>query len=256
MIRVVCETCRGRASPAALLRSLTNNTPQLFRSQQAAAAGGQAAAAQLQLLQQQQQQQFQLQQQLAAQQAFTQAPYVINAGQEGAPYVSALIAGVPPYYGVAAPWGVYPGLVAQPAQQQAQQPRRPLTPQQGEQQVNGQGQYVIPYYDPGSLVMGGRNGTPLRLVSPGGVLAPRQYPAPTHPAATPAPQPPSQQQQQQQPGERATPTRNNMSTFNIYCLIAGVAYAYHVEHRRGSRGSLGVRSLNLADFIYDCLRVM
>ncbi|CAG9576108.1 unnamed protein product [Danaus chrysippus] len=204
MIRVVCETCRvpgpgPGVTCRCLLRSLTNNTPQLFRSQQAAAAGGQAAAAQLQLLQQQQQQQFQLQQQLAAQQAFTQAPYVINAGQEGAPYVSALIAGVPPYYGVAAPWGVYPGLVAQPAQQQAQQPRRPLTPQQGEQQVNGQGQYVIPYYDPGSLVMGGRNGTPLRLVSPGGVLAPRQYPAPAHPAATPAPQPAAQQQQQQQP---------------------------------------------------------
>lgn len=158
---------------------------QLFRSQAAAAAaGGGAAAAQLQLLQQQQQQQFQLQQQLAAQQAFTQAPYVINAGQEGAPYVSALIAGVPPYYGVAAPWGVYPGLVAQPAQQGAQQPRRPLTPQQPDQQVNGQGQYVIPYYDPGSLVMGGRNGTPLRLVSPGGVLAPRQY-QPPHPAAAP-----------------------------------------------------------------------
>ncbi|CAG4921474.1 unnamed protein product [Colias eurytheme] len=170
---------------------------QLFRSQQAAAAGGQAAAAQLQLLQQQQQQQFQLQQQLAAQQAFTQAPYVINAGQEGAPYVSALIAGVPPYYGVAAPWGVYPGLVAQPAQQQAQQPRRPLTPAGGEQQVNGQGQYVIPYYDPGSLVMGARNGTPLRLVSPGGVLAPRQYPA--HPAATPAPHQPPQPQPQPQP---------------------------------------------------------
>lgn len=177
---------------------------QLFRSQQAAAAGGQAAA-QLQLLQQQQQQQFQLQQQLAAQQAFTQAPYVINAGQEGAPYVGALIAGVPPYYGVAAPWGVYPGLV----QQQAQQPRRPLTPQAGEQQVNGQGQYVIPYYDPGSLVMGARNGTPLRLVSPGGVLAPRQYPQPAHPAA-PAPAP---QQQQQQPGEcrRHTTTRDMLS---------------------------------------------
>lgn len=183
---------------------------QLFRSQQAAAAGGQAAAAQLQLLQQQQQQQFQLQQQLAAQQAFTQAPYVINAGQEGAPYVSALIAGVPPYYGVAAPWGVYPGLVAQPAQQQAQQPRRPLTPQQGEQQVNGQGQYVIPYYDPGSLVMGGRNGTPLRLVSPGGVLAPRQYqPAPTHPAASAAP-PQAAQTQQPQPGGATQARRDSL----------------------------------------------
>lgn len=174
---------------------------QLFRSQQAAAAGGQAAAAQLQLLQQQQQQQFQLQQQLAAQQAFTSGPYVINAGQEGAPYVSALIAGVPPYYGVAAPWGVYPGLVAQPAQQQAQQPRRPLTPQQAEQQVNGQGQYVIPYYDPGSLVMGGRNGTPLRLVSPGGVLAPRSYqaPAPAVPHQPAAPHQPTATPQPHQP---------------------------------------------------------
>lgn len=174
---------------------------QLFRSQQAAAAGGQAAAAQLQLLQQQQQQQFQLQQQLAAQQAFTQGPYVINAGQEGTPYVSALIAGVPPYYGVAAPWGVYPGLVAGP-QQQAQQPRRPLTPSQPEQQVNGQGQYVIPYYDPGSLVMGTRNGTPLRLVSPGGVLAPRSYqPPPAHAAPAPAPPPAlASQPMQQQTG--------------------------------------------------------
>ncbi|XP_022118026.2 maternal protein pumilio isoform X2 [Pieris rapae] len=181
---------------------------QLFRTQQAAAAGGQAAAAQLQLLQQQQQQQFQLQQQLAAQQAFTQAPYVINAGQEGAPYVSALIAGVPPYYGVAAPWGVYPGLVAQ---QQAQQPRRPLTPQAGEQQVNGQGQYVIPYYDPSSLVMGGRNGTPLRLVSPGGVLAPRQYPpAPAHAPATPAPPQPQQPQQQPQPGGAVGARRDSL----------------------------------------------
>lgn len=175
---------------------------QLFRSQQAAAAGGQAAAAQLQLLQQQQQQQFQLQQQLAAQQAFTQGPYVINAGQEGAPYVSALITGVPPYYGVAAPWGVYPGLVAGP-QQQAQQPRRPLTPSQPDQQVNGQGQYVIPYYDPGSLVMGTRNGTPLRLVSPGGVLAPRSYQPPV-PAPAPAPPPPITSQSMQQTGKPPT----------------------------------------------------
>lgn len=195
---------------------------QLIRSQQAAAAGGQAAAAQLQLLQQQQQQQFQLQQQIAAQQAFTQAPYVINTGQEGAPYVSALIAGVPPYYGVAAPWGVYPGLVAQPAQQQAQQPRRPLTPQQGEQQVNGQGQYVIPYYDPGSLVMGGRNGTPLRLVSPGGVLAPRQYqPAPAHPAAGAAPPAPAQTHQPQPPGNKhhvQTYAHSPLAHSHLHCL--------------------------------------
>lgn len=149
---------------------------QLFRSQ-AAAAGGQAAA-QLQLLQQQQQQQQQFQLQQLAAFGGAAAGYVVGAaaGQEGAPYVGALIA---PYYGVAAPWGVYPaGLVPPPGpaqqQQQPQPPpqRRPLTPtQQQDQQVNGQGQYVIPYYDPGSLVMGARNGTPLRLVSPAPVLA-------------------------------------------------------------------------------------
>lgn len=171
---------------------------QLIRSQQAAAAaaaaaaagGGPAAAAQLQLLQQQQQQQFQLQQQLAAQQAFSQQPYVIGGGGEGGGYAHALIAGVPPYYGVAG-WGVYGGGVGLVAGGAGAQARRPLTPQQGEQQVNGQGQYVIPYYDPGSLVMGARNGTPLRLVSPGGVLAPRQYPPQPQPLQTqpqPAPQ--------------------------------------------------------------------
>ncbi|CAB3220983.1 unnamed protein product [Arctia plantaginis] len=224
---------------------------QLFRSQQAAAAGGQAAAAQLQLLQQQQQQQFQLQQQLAAQQAFSQAPYVINAGQEGAPYVSALIAGVPPYYGVAAPWGVYPGLVAQPAQQQAQQPRRPLTPQQGEQQVNGQGQYVIPYYDPGSLVMGGRNGTPLRLVSPGGVLAPRQYPpAPAHPGANAAP-PTTAQPQQPQPGG-ATATRRDSLEFGAGPASALQEYAARkwgpspLSPPLGALGPVGLRPVSAA----------
>ncbi|GBP39553.1 Pumilio homolog 2 [Eumeta japonica] len=219
----------SRCEPAA--RAPDSAHSQLFRTQQAAAAGGQVAAAQLQLLQQQQQQQFQLQQQLAAQQAFTQAPYVINTGQEGAPYVSALIAGVPQYYGVAAPWGVYPGLVAQ---QQAQQPRRPLTPQQGEQQVNGQGQYVIPYYDPGSLVMGGRNGTPLRLVSPGGVLAPRQYQpaAPAHPAPATAAAPAVASTAQPQP-QQPTPVDETRQVEKKWAeLITRKGVVFHHDNAR------------------------
>lgn len=49
---------------------------------------------------------------------------------------------------------------------------------------------MIPYYDPNSLVMGARNGTPLRLVSPAPVLtggAARPFAAP-QPAAPTAPQ--------------------------------------------------------------------
>lgn len=80
--------------------------------------------------------------------------------------------GVPGYYGVAAaPW-IYPtaGLIGATGQVQGQ--RRPLTPTGNE--LNAQpGQYqVIPaYYDQnGSLVMGARGATPLRLVSPAPVL--------------------------------------------------------------------------------------
>lgn len=52
-------------------------------------------------------------------------------------FSGALIAGVPPqYYGVAAPWGVYPaGLLPQNAAAAAAQPRRPLTPSQQQDQV-------------------------------------------------------------------------------------------------------------------------
>lgn len=75
----------------------------------------------------QQQQQF-LAQHNAAYAAQQAAPYVINPGQDPSPYMGALItAGVPQYYGVAAPWGVYP---ANLIPQQQSQPRRPLTPSQ------------------------------------------------------------------------------------------------------------------------------
>lgn len=61
----------------------------------------------------------------AAQQA---TPYVINPGQEAAPYMGLIAAGMHQYYGVAtAPWGVYP---ANLIPQQGSQPRRPLTPSQ------------------------------------------------------------------------------------------------------------------------------
>lgn len=67
------------------------------------------------------QQQFLAQQNAAyAQQAA--APYMINTGQEAAPY---MITGMPQYYGM--PWGVYP---ANLIPQQGSQPRRPLTPSQ------------------------------------------------------------------------------------------------------------------------------
>lgn len=59
----------------------------------------------------------------AAQQA---GQYVINPGQEAAPYMGLIAAGVPQYYNVA-PWGVYP---ANLIPQQGTQPRRPLTPSQ------------------------------------------------------------------------------------------------------------------------------
>lgn len=72
-------------------------------------------------------QQF-LAQQSAAYAAQQATPYVINPGQEAAPYMSLIAAQVPQYYGVAAaPWGVYPGNLIP---QQGSQPRRPLTPSQ------------------------------------------------------------------------------------------------------------------------------
>ncbi|ODM92427.1 Pumilio 2 [Orchesella cincta] len=98
-------------------------------------------------------------------------PYVINP-QEPYALIAAGSTVVPGYYGVAAaPW-IYPaaGLIGAAGQVQGQ--RRPLTPTGNE--LNAQpGQYqVIPaYYDQnGSLVMGARGATPLRLVSPAPVL--------------------------------------------------------------------------------------
>lgn len=58
----------------------------------------------------------------AAQQA---GQYVINPGQDAAPYMGLIAAGVPQYYNMA-PW-VYP---ANLIPQQGTQPRRPLTPSQ------------------------------------------------------------------------------------------------------------------------------
>lgn len=111
--------------------------------------------------QQQQQQQMQMaaasQQFLAAQQQAQQnaayaaqqaTPYVINPGQEAAPYMGMIAAAqMPQYYGVA-PWGMYPGNLIP---QQGTQPRRPLTPsQQGAEnqpyQVSCDGQVPVPHY--------------------------------------------------------------------------------------------------------------
>uniref|UniRef100_A0A182Q1N1 PUM-HD domain-containing protein n=1 Tax=Anopheles farauti TaxID=69004 RepID=A0A182Q1N1_9DIPT len=128
----------------------------------------------------------------AAQQA---PPYVINPGQDPSQYMGALIAaGVPQYY-APAPWSVYPANLAIPQQQS--QPRRPLTPsQQGAE--NQPYQVISAYYDQsGSLVMGPRTGTPMRLVSPAPpVLVPPGAAGPRAPQAPPLypPQPQTAQQ--------------------------------------------------------------
>lgn len=85
----------------------------------------------MQTQQQQMQQMAASQQFLAAQQnaayaAQQAAPYVINPGQDAAPYMGLIAAQMPQYYGVA-PWGMYPGNLIP---QQSTQPRRPLTPSQ------------------------------------------------------------------------------------------------------------------------------
>ncbi|XP_055644551.1 maternal protein pumilio isoform X2 [Toxorhynchites rutilus septentrionalis] len=143
-----------------------------------------------------QQQQF-LAQHNAAYAAQQAAPYVINPGQDPSPYMGALItAGVPQYYGVAAaPWGVYP---ANLIPQQQSQPRRPLTPsQQGAE--NQPYQVISAFYDQsGSLVMGPRTGTPMRLVSPAPpVLVPPGAAGPRGPQAPPTIYPPQPQTAQQ-----------------------------------------------------------
>lgn len=88
------------------------------------------------------QQQYLAQQNAAyAQQA---APYMINTGQDGNPYMApTILTGVPQaYYGVA-PWMYQPSLMPQ----QGSQPRRPLTPsQQGGEQPYVSISYSTPFY--------------------------------------------------------------------------------------------------------------
>jgi hypothetical protein len=145
---------------------------QLFRNHNGTATNGNAPMSILP------QQYLQQQQQITAaglppgSAGFPMAPYVINP-QEPYALIAAGSTVVPAgaYYGVA-PWGIYPatGLIGATGQVQGQ--RRPLTPNGNE--INAQpGQYqVIPaYYDQnGSLVMGARGATPLRLVSPAPVI--------------------------------------------------------------------------------------
>lgn len=76
------------------------------------------------------QQQYLAQQNAAyAQQA---APYMINTGQDGNPYMApTILTGVPQAYYNVAPWMYQANLIPQ----QGSQPRRPLTPsQQGAEQ--------------------------------------------------------------------------------------------------------------------------
>ncbi|TMW39820.1 hypothetical protein DOY81_015100, partial [Sarcophaga bullata] len=140
-------------------------------------------------------QQFLAAQQNAAYAAQQAAPYVINPGQDAAPYMGLIAAQMPQYYGVA-PWGMYPGNLIP---QQGTQPRRPLTPSQ--QGAENQSYQVIPaFFDQsGSLVMGPRTGTPMRLVSPAPVLVPPGAaragpPPPQGPPQLYPPQPQSAQQ--------------------------------------------------------------
>uniref|UniRef100_A0A182IWW5 Uncharacterized protein n=1 Tax=Anopheles atroparvus TaxID=41427 RepID=A0A182IWW5_ANOAO len=175
--------------------------PQLFRSNPGLTAANSAVPgapngqplpqSALSLSAAQQQQFLQHNAAYAAQQA---APYVINPGQDPTQYMGALIAGMPQYY-APAPWSVYPANLAIPQQQS--QPRRPLTPSQ--QGAENQPFQVIPaYYDQsGSLVMGPRTGTPMRLVSPAPpVMVPPGAGGPRAPQAPPLypPQPQTAQQ--------------------------------------------------------------
>ncbi|XP_064552758.1 maternal protein pumilio isoform X4 [Drosophila montana] len=185
----------------------------------AAAAGGAPPNGSMQASQQQQQQQqMQMaaasQQFLAAQQAQQNAayaaqqaaPYVINPGQEATPYLSMISAAqMAPYYGVAAPWGMYPNLIPQ----QGTQPRRPLTPSQ--QGAENQPYQVIPaFFDQsGSLVMGPRTGTPMRLVSPAPVLA---VPPGAARAGPPPPQGPQLYQPQPQTAQQNLYSQQNGSS--------------------------------------------
>lgn len=133
---------------------------QLFRSQNpglaatnAAAAAAAAAAATSaappgapngtmqpqQMAQMAASQQFLAAQQNAAYAAQQAAPYVINPGQDAAPYMGLITAQMPQYYGVQ--WGMYPSNLIP---QQGTQPRRPLTPSQ--QGAENQSYQVNKYY--------------------------------------------------------------------------------------------------------------
>ncbi|XP_021374897.1 pumilio homolog 2-like isoform X2 [Mizuhopecten yessoensis] len=138
--------------------------------------------------------------------ALTPTPYVINAQDPyavGIPIAAGPTVLHPQYYGVQAPWGIYPAnLIQQQGQQTPQglnqqqqqqvlrgQSGRPITPSQQNdnmasqpsslqhqplQAPNAQYQIIAPaYYDQnGQLVMGNPRGigTPVRLVSPAPVL--------------------------------------------------------------------------------------
>ncbi|CAG7835810.1 unnamed protein product [Allacma fusca] len=100
----------------------------------------------------------------AATAGFTLTPYVINPSDQ-----YSLIAGstvIPSYYGVVAPWTIYPpsaGLVGAPAQCPVQ--RRVIASNGAE--LNGAGAELDPNE---CLVMGARGGNPLGFMSPAPVL--------------------------------------------------------------------------------------
>ncbi|XP_055847919.1 maternal protein pumilio isoform X4 [Episyrphus balteatus] len=158
----------------------------------------------------------------AAQQA---APYVINPGQDATPYMGLIAAQMPQYYGVA-PWGMYPGNLIP---QQGSQPRRPLTPSQ--QGAENQSYQVIPaFFDQsGSLVMGPRTTTPMRLVSPAPVLVP--------PGAARAGPPPPQGPPQLYPPQPQAAQQNLYSQQNGSNVGGGGLFA--PQAFSGGLGTLG-----------------
>ncbi|XP_037036673.1 maternal protein pumilio isoform X3 [Bradysia coprophila] len=210
-------------SPANLLQQPHNyDVQQLFRSQNPVSNSGipgqPSGAPQLQQTLPLTSQQYLAQQTAYA--AAAQQPYVINPGQDVPPYMGLIAAGMPQYYGMA-PWSVYPtNLMPQPNQQ----PRRPLTPSQqgGDNQPY---QLISTFYDQnGSIVMGPRTGTPMRLVSPAPVMVP--------PGAQRTPQAPQIYPPQPQSGQQ-----NLYSTQNGSGIAGGGLFA--PQTFGGSLGTLG-----------------
>ncbi|XP_031626222.1 maternal protein pumilio-like isoform X2 [Contarinia nasturtii] len=171
-------------SSAALLQQQHNfDVQQLFRSQNPSLASNTGVAPGQPTAQPQIPQTLPLpsQQYLAQQSAAYAAaaqqptPYVINPGQDATRYIEMglIPAGMPQYYGVhGVPWGMYPANLI-PQQNSQPPPRRPLTPSQPAGENQPPYQMIQAYYDQsGSLVMGPRTGTPMRLVSPAPVLVP------------------------------------------------------------------------------------